>query len=604
MMLSRLRCAIPEKAGRTRMLWLSALLASACSCNRPESERGPKADVARPTGAAAPDVAEALSSPSRKREPKAEHGIVLTDITNQSGIDFRHSYDGHGELYIVEAVAGGLATLDYDGDGRIDICFPNGASIPLEAGQPTSDALYRNLGQMRFQDVTLASRSGDLRFSMGAGVGDFDNDGFPDLFVNNFGPNHLYHNNGDGTFSDVTDTAGIRGGERVGAGACFLDADRDGALDLYVGNYVKDPVEKNIKRTTEGYPTYPGPLDFQGENDFYFHNEGDGRFSDQTDRAGLADIATTTMGVIAADYDDDGDDDIFVANDVDRNLLLNNDGTGRFEEVGIERGVAFSYEGKRNGNMGVACADFDGDGGLDFFTTNFSNELPVLYRNDGSGFFSDATIETNAGAGLLPHANWGVSFFDVENDGDSDLIVANGHTDPNIGHLAYTTRWKVANSLLRNVGGGRFEDISRSCGSGLEPVESSRGLAVEDFDNDGDGDVIVLNALAPVTLMRNDTRPGHNWLQLELRGRTSPRDGTGTKVNVITADGHRIVDEVHSGSGYQSSYGQRLSFGLGNSTSVSMLIIRWSDGSTQQHENLPANQLLTLVQTSAKGRDR
>lgn len=527
--------------------------------------------------------------------PIQEDDINLTDITAQSQINFVHNYDGHGEKFIVEEVAGGIGSLDFDLDGWIDVYFLNGASIPLEPDSSPSNALFRNLGGMRFVDVTSESHTGDILFSMGVAIADYNRDGFPDIFVTNFGQNMLYKNNGDGTFEDTTMSAKLVVTNQLGSGACFLDADRDGLLDLYVGNYVKSPVEKNVKRTTEGFPSYPGPLDFQTEPDWFFHNEGDGTFSDQTTKVGLSAYSSTSMGVISADFDDDGDPDLLVVNDVDRNLLFENDGTGRFEEVGILRGVAFSFDGRRNGNMGVDCADYNGDGKLDFFVTTFSNELPVLYKNDGSGNFEDVTIESGAGAGLLPHANWGNAFFDVENDGDQDLIVANGHTDPNVSQWAYTTSWKVKNTMLLNLGTGRFKDISPYCGSGLKAVESSRGLVVEDFDNDGDVDVIILNALAGPTVIRNDSRVGFNWLQLELKGKSACRDGTGSRVTIELMN-KQLIQEVHSGRGYQSSYGQRLCFGLGEATQVPKLRVRWSDGAIEEFENIQSNQLLILVQ--------
>ena len=529
------------------------------------------------------------------RVAKPPESISLVDVTAQSKIDFVHSYDGHDQRYIVEAVGSGMSTLDFDSDGFIDVYFLNGAPIPVESGPKTSNGLYRNLGHMTFADATLASHTDDVLFSMGVAVADYDSDGFPDIFVTNFGPNVLLRNNGDGTFEEVSMSAGVGGGDQLGAGACFLDADRDGHLDLFVGNYVQAPVEKNIKRTTEGFPSYPGPLDFKTDADVLFHNNGDGSFSDCSAASGFAEHSSTSMGCVAADFDDDGDTDIFVVNDVDRNFLFENDGTGKFIEVGIQRGVAFSQDGKRNGNMGVDCADFDGDGALDFFTTTFSNELPVLYRNDGFGNFADVTVEFGAGVNLLPHANWGASFFDVENDGDQDLVIANGHTDPNVSSWAYTTAWKVANTMLLNGGDGHFTDISKHCGSGFLPVESSRGVVTEDFDADGDLDIIFLNALARPTVIRNDSKPMHHWLQLDLKGKLSSRDGTGTRVTVEVA-GKKIVKEVHSGRGYQSSFGQRLHFGLGEAKSASKLNIRWPSGESQVIVDVAGDQILTVVQ--------
>ncbi len=532
----------------------------------------------------------------------ATHGVVLNDVTKQSQIDFVHWYDGGGELLIVEPVASGMATLDYDRDGWIDCYFLNGAAVPFDTARTVANGLYHNRRDMRFQFVTAPAHADDRRHSLGVGVGDYDCDGFPDLYVNNFGGNSLLRNNGDGTFSDWTEIAQVGGGERLGAGVCFFDADGDGLVDLYVGNYVKSPIETNVKRTTDGFPSYPGPLDFQPDVDFFFYNNGDGTFSDRSESSGIGLVATTSMGVIAGDFDDDGDSDLIVVNDVDRNVLFLNDGTGQFEEIGIQAGVAFSYDAQRNGNMGIDSADFNADGFLDLYTTTFSNDVPVLYRNDGFGSFEDVTQATNAGDGMMPHANWGTSFLDLENDGDKDLIIANGHTSPNVNRWAFNTAWKVANTLLMNDGRGRFTNISSTSGSGLAPVESSRGLVTDDFDNDGGVDIIILNALATVTAIHNEshsnqsTSTGSNhWLQVELVGRNSPRDGIGARVS-FELDGRKFIDEVRGGRGYQSSYGQRLYFGLGRSQSIPELAIRWPDGTRQTLTEVPANQLLTIIQ--------
>ncbi len=519
--------------------------------------------------------------------------VVLTDYSSESGLNFKHSYDGHGNKYILEALASGMATIDYDRDGLMDVYFLNGASIGMPMAPLLPNALYRNLGNFKFASVTEWSGADDRNFSTGVAVADYDNDGFSDIFVNNYGADSLFRNNGDGTFSDVTETAKVSRLE-LGAGACFLDADGDGLLDLYASNYVRAPVEKNVKRTTEGNSIYPGPLDFEPENDFFFHNEGDGTFADWTRESGISEIRTTSMGVIASDVDNDGDSDVIVVNDLDRNLLLLNGGKGNFTEVGIQRGVAFSFDGRRNGNMGVDAADIDNNGSIELYTTTFSNEFPVLYRNDGAGNFSDVTVATGAGGRMKPHANWGTSFFDAENDGDKDLFVANGHVDTNVHLWIKNTAWKVANSFLLNID-GRFKDVSSTVGSGLLPVESSRGNVAEDLDNDGDIDLVVLNSSTTPTVIKNDTASSNNWLQIQLVGRTACRDATGSRVQVFL-DGKTLTDEVHSGRGYQSSYGQRLSFGLGMATSAPKIEIRWSDGKTEELTKVPANQLLTIVQ--------
>ncbi|MCU0715440.1 MAG: CRTAC1 family protein [Pirellula sp.] len=520
--------------------------------------------------------------------------IRWTDWTDRSGIDFVHTYNGFDERYIIETVGGGMASLDYDLDGLIDVYFLNGSTIPQQAGDLSPNKLYRNRGEMRFQDVTAAANCGVEEFGMGVCVADYDNDGFFDIFVNNFGSNRFLRNNGDGTFSETASELGLALEEDLGAGVCFLDANRDGNLDLYIANYVVDPVAKNIKRTTEGFPSYPGPLDFRGGQDRFYLSQGDGTFVDKTKEAGLDGFATTSMGVVAADLDWDGDDDILVVNDVDRNLLFLNDGQGHFEECGVTHGVAFSYDGRMNGNMGIDVGDIDNDGLFDLYSTTFSNEYPVLYRNLGDGMFEDALLATSAGKELFPHANWGVAIFDMENDGDKDIFVANGHTDPMVQSWAYTTAWKVKNSVFENRGKGKFQLLGDEAGSGLQVVESSRGMVAEDFDNDGDLDVILLNSKSKVTVLKNESNIG-GWLQLTFRGTNSPRDGTGVRVEFDHENG-RFVDEVINSRSYQSSFGNRIHIGLGQEPAVGSLKIHWPSGITESIDQVRANARLFLVE--------
>lgn len=522
-------------------------------------------------------------------------GISLSDVTQPSGIDFTHHYDGQGQRYILETMASGVASLDFDNDNRQDIYFLNGTTLPEPAASDNPNHLYQNLGRLEFRAVAAGSATGSLKHSLGVCVGDYDNDGFQDIFVNNFGKNALHHNLGDGTFEEVALTAGLAQASQFGAGACFLDANNDGLLDLYVGNYVKDPVLANKLRTTDGYPSYPGPLDFEADTDSFFLNDGDGHFTDHSHASGIASLATTSMGIIATDFDSDGDIDVMVANDVQRNLLLANDGLGNFQEVGILHGVAYSFDAKRTGNMGIDAGDSNNNGSLDLYTTTYSNEMPVLYENDGYGMYSDITLSARAGATLLPHANWGAAFVDLDNDSHLDIFVGNGHTNPNVNKWAYNTSWKVANTVYRNIGGGTFEDISAACGSGLAPVQSSRGIACEDFDSDGDLDVVVLNALAKATLIENVTPNLGNWLQIRLIGTLSNRDAAGAKVRISDLN-FQHLKEVHCGRGYQSSYGQCLHFGIGARTSIRQITVTWPSGDTSQLRGIPANSRLVIVQ--------
>ena len=394
--------------------------------------------------------------------------IRLHDVTRESGVTFVHTHGGSGKRYIVETVTTGLATFDYDGDGLIDIYFLNGRPLPGTKGdKPARNALYRNLGGFRFREVTDEAGVADAGFGMGVAVADYDNDGRPDIYVSNFGPNVLYHNNGDGTFSDVTAQAGVGRGQKVGAGTCFLDIDGDGNLDLYAANYVKFSYDRPATRFFGGYLRYPGPNEFDPQPANLFRNNGDGTFTDVSVQSGVAAVAGSGMGVVACDYDNDGNTDIFVLNDVAAKFLFRNDGRGHFNEVALAAGVAYNYQAASTGNMGVDCADYDNDGWLDFFVTTYQAELPILYKNLGRGLFDDVTVQAHAGITALPYIKWGCAFVDFDNDGHKDLFIATGHIEEFIDKLDPTTAYAPGNTLLRNTGDGRFVDVTKTAGDGM-----------------------------------------------------------------------------------------------------------------------------------------
>ena len=526
--------------------------------------------------------------------------IQLRNATSQTGIAFQHNDGASPQRYLVEAVSAGLALLDYDGDGDVDVYFLNGAPISqTEGGAPPRNALWRNEGGWKFTDVTDQSRTGDVGFGLGVAAADYDNDGDQDLYVNNYGPNVLYRNNGDGTFTDVAQTAGVTCGNKVGAGVCFLDADGDGDLDLYVSNYIRFSREDHTPRTVGGYPWYPTPRDHDPEPDTLYRNNGDGTFTDVSVESKVAAVAGTGMGVISADYDNDGDTDVFVANDVNENFLFENDGTGRFQEVGLLAGVAYNLYGDENGSMGVDCGDYDNDGWLDFFVTDYQGEMPVLYRNSGEGFFEDVTLTTGAGAGAFAYVNWGTGFADFDNDGDRDLFIACGHLQDNIDFVDDGTSYHVRNILLMNTGDGRFVNVSDSSGDGMDVKLSSRGTGFDDLDNDGDIDVVVLNSRREPTILRNDSVNENHWIQVRLRGTKTNRDGVGARVKVVAGDLTQI-DEVHSGRGYQSHHGMRLHFGLGPRQRVDRIEVRWIGGGTELLEDVDVDRLFTLKQGTGK----
>lgn len=530
------------------------------------------------------------------------HGeIILTDVTKQTGITFVHTDGSSGNHFIMETVTAGLTLFDYDNDGDIDIYFVNGAPLKgTVCKMPPKNALYRNDGGWKFTDVTEQAGVGDTGYGLGVAVGDYDNDGFQDIYLNNFGLNVLYHNNGDGTFTDVTKQAGVEDSPpHVGAGTCFFDMDKDGDLDLFVSHYLEFSYDKHVTKTTMGIPVYAGPLFYKPVPNVLYRNNGDGTFTDVSLESGIGKHAGYGMGTVCADFDSDDDTDIFVANDVSENFLFKNDGKGKFEEVGVETGFAYDGNADEQGSMGVDCGDYDNDGWLDFYVTSFQNQLATLYRNLEGVTFEDVTLATGAGAGTLQHVTWGNSFVDFDNDGDRDIFVACGHLQDNVELYDDTTSYYVRNILLMNTGDGKFVDVSATSGDGMKVKLSSRGASFDDLDNDGDVDVVILNSRREPTILRNDSPAKGHWLQVRLKGTKTNRDGVGARVKV-TAGNLVLVDEVHSGRGYQSHYGSRLYFGLGSRTKVDRIEVRWIGGGVDVFENIAADQLITLTEGSSK----
>jgi len=522
--------------------------------------------------------------------------LRFRDVATEVGLDFVH-YDGQtGQRYIMETMTGGLAVFDYDGDGLDDIYFTNGSHLPgsQRLGKPTN-TLYWNLGAWRFVEVGALAGVADPGFGLAVCAADYNNDGFADLYVNNFGPNVLLKNNGDGTFSDVTQQAGVADDSKFGAGCAFLDFDGDGDLDLYSANYVHFEYRFHRIRYVGGVPFSPGPLDFVPEPDTLFANLGDGRFADVSAASGVAASAGTSMGLVSADFDRDGDPDIFVANDEMANFLFLNEGRGRFSEMGVPLGVAFDRSGIPHGSMGVDAGDFDGDGWIDLYVTSYETEHAVLYRNIQGLFFQDVSAQTGAGFGTLNHVTWGNAFGDFDNDGDLDLYVACGHTDDTAVLRNPLSAYQAPNLLLANDD-GKFVDVSDSAGEGLAVRGVSRGVALADFDRDGRLDIVVANRHGQPTLLRNETRVPHHWLQIRLMGRKANRNAVGARVEVA-AGSLRLVQQVHSGRSYQSHFGLELHFGLSEHERVDSVTVHWpgSRGKTVVTE-VPADQELVIFE--------
>jgi len=524
------------------------------------------------------------------------NSVVFRDVTKETGITFRHTDGSSSERYIVETVASGLALFDYDNDGDVDIYFLNGA--PLKGAKfdvPPKNALYRNDGNWRFTDVTEQARLGDTGYGLGVAAGDYDNDGDLDVYVNNHGPNVLFRNDGNGTFTDITRKAGVANGSHTGAGACFLDMDKDGDLDLYVSSYFDFSYEKHKTGVADGFPVYTNPASLPAAPDVLYRNNGDGTFTDISKNSGVAEHTSWGMGTVCGDYDNDGDTDIFVANDGAGNFLLENDGTGKFEDVGLISGVAYDIHGDGQGSMGVDCGDYDNDGLLDFYVTSYQGQLATLYKNLGDGAFDDVTRVTGAGEGTVSNVTWGTGFADFDNDGDRDIFVACGHLLDNVELFDDRSTYFETNVLLMNTGDGKFVNTSEQSGAGMKVKLSSRGAAFDDLDDDGDLDVVVLNSRREPTILRNDSPSKGHWLQVRLRGVKTNRDGIGARVKVVAGD-LTLIDEVHSGRGYQSHYGMRLHFGLGARGKVDRIEVRWIGGAVDVLENIAVDRVLTITE--------
>jgi hypothetical protein len=506
------------------------------------------------------------------------------------GVEVRHHHGGSGRRYMVETMVGGVVVFDYDEDGDDDLFFVDGAALPGYEGEAPRSRLLRNDGG-RFVDVTGRARVTVDGYGSGATAADVDGDGDRDLYVTCFGPNRLLRNKGDGTFVDVTGTAEV-GDPRWSAAAAFGDTDRDGDLDLYVANYVDFTLEtaKDCREPKTGLIMYCHPESYRGVPDRFYRNRGDGSFEDATAAAGLGgDLAGAGLGVLFADVDVDGWPDLYVANDTQPNYFYANRGDGTFEDRSFLSGTAVGDQGEPEAGMGVDAGDVDGDGLLDLVVTNFERETNALYRNLGGGLFVDARYATGVAESSLRKLAFGVELADLDNDGDLDLAIANGHVSDNASDLDPSSRYAQANQVLENVG-GRFREVPDA---GLAVVRASRGLAAGDLDRDGDVDLVVVDSNAPVELYENVGRNDGGWLQLDLVSVTSAPHGVGARLTVL-ASGRRQVEEVRTAASYLSQSSMVVHFGVGPAEAVESLAVSWPSGWRQLFERLPVRRRVRL----------
>jgi hypothetical protein len=516
-------------------------------------------------------------------------GFQLVDVTAPAGIDFRHNSGAFGAKNLPETMGPGCAFLDYDGDGWLDILLINGMDWPEHRGQHTTPRLYRNNRNGTFTDVTRQAGLAVEMYGMGVAIGDFNNDGFPDILITAVGQNRLFQNTGKGHFVDVTEKAGLGRRNAFSTSAVWFDYDRDGWLDLFVCNYVQWAPEHDVFCSVDGKnKSYCTPEAYHGSTCWLFRNRGNGTFEDVTAKSGIFDTTSKSLGAAILDYDHDGWPDLLVANDTQPNKLYRNQRNGTFEDVAVHAGVAFSEDGKARAGMGIDAGDFDNSGSQGLAITNFDNEMIALYRPNGTGTYTDVALQSGIGQASRNSLGFGCLFLDINLDGNLDLLAVNGHIDETVRNISQNHGYAQAPHLFLNDGKGHFRDVAGQVGAAFASAKVARGAAYGDFDRDGDLDVLITTNQGPALLYRNDVTNGNRSLRLRLVGTKSNRDAVGAVVRVTTPDSTQSR-MVKTGSSYLSQSEMTLTFGLGQRQAADRVVIQWPSGATQEFKNVKAS---------------
>ena len=528
--------------------------------------------------------------------------IQFRDVTQQAGIRFVHNNGAFGKKFLPETMGPGVAFIDYDNDGWPDVFLVNGTDWPGHVQKHSTPKLYHNNRDGTFTDVTHKAGLDIEMFGMGVAVGDYDNDGYDDLFVTAYGQSHLFHNNGNGTFTDVTQKAGLLGPREFSTSAAWVDYDKDGHLDLVVGNYVQWTQETDLYCTLDGKSkSYCTPESYKGMPVRLWHNRGDGTFEDVTQKAGLGEPTSKTLGVAVLDYDNDGWPDLLFSNDTQPNKLYRNNGNGTFTEKAVVAGVAFSEDGVARAGMGVDAGDYDHSGHPSLLITNFANQMLSLYHNEGNGLFVDEAPRSEIGRASLLTLGFGCFFFDYDLDGWPDVLVANGHIDADIQRVQANVKYAMPPHLFRNVGNGKFAEVTKTLGAGFAAPRVGRGVAYADINNDGRLDVLISTNSGPVYLFRNEaqgTSTANRSLRIKLTGTRSNRDGIGATVK-LTSGGETQTQMLRSGSSYLSASELVLTFGLAQREKADGIEIRWPSGQVDRLTDVAAGETVSV--TEGKG---